>query len=220
MGRTYDHQWRRVRLVVLERDGWRCRIRGPKCTGDADEVDHIVPVEAGGSRLDMANLRAACGTCNRGRAARSKHRDGWRRSSTRIVLVVGPPGAGKSTLVAERASPSDLVVDYDRLAQALGSQRSHGHELDSSVTKAARGAVLTKLRRGDVDVPKAWIISANPAAETMFPYHELEVVDPGRDEVLRRCVEAGRPGSWAALVEGWYERRASVGVPVGASREW
>lgn len=60
--------WRRVRLVVLDRDGWRCRIRGPRCRGDADRVDHIIPVEAGGALYDEANLRGACAPCNRARA--------------------------------------------------------------------------------------------------------------------------------------------------------
>lgn len=56
--------WSKVRLVVLERDGWHCQIGGPRCLGVATEVDHIVPVEDGGHRLDPANLRAACRPCN------------------------------------------------------------------------------------------------------------------------------------------------------------
>lgn len=52
--------WKRRRLRVLIRDRWRCRIRGPKCTGRASEVDHI-------DRRDdhrYRNLRAACSTCH------------------------------------------------------------------------------------------------------------------------------------------------------------
>lgn len=216
--RPYDHpRWPRVRRRILERDEFRCRIRGPKCESDAEQVDHIVPWEAGGAWFDEGNLRASCGPCNLGRAARAKHREGWRRSATWIVLVVGPPGAGKSTWVSERAAPADLVVDYDTIAQALGSQQTHDHESD--VAKVARGAVLTKLRRGELDVPRAWVVSANPEAERLFPHHEVVVVDPGREEVLRRCREAGRPERWVGLVEDWYRRRAGV-EPVGPSRDW
>lgn len=59
--------WKRIRLVVLERDQHRCQIRGRRCKGIATEVDHIVRLIDGGAWLDLDNLRAACRPCNRGR---------------------------------------------------------------------------------------------------------------------------------------------------------
>ena len=60
--------WRRLRPVVMARDGWMCQIRGPRCGGRAWTVDHIVPWEDGGAWFDLSNLRAACGPCNFGKA--------------------------------------------------------------------------------------------------------------------------------------------------------
>lgn len=62
--------WRRRRLAVLTRDGWRCRVRvdaagaivaagGAECLRPADTVDHILPRALGGTD-DPENLRAAC----------------------------------------------------------------------------------------------------------------------------------------------------------------
>jgi 5-methylcytosine-specific restriction endonuclease McrA len=51
--------WRKVRAVVLERDGYCCVY----CGGEATTADHIQPVNRGGTD-DEANLVAACATCN------------------------------------------------------------------------------------------------------------------------------------------------------------
>lgn len=217
MARVYDHQWRRVRSDVLAERGL-CEIRGPKCLGIATEVDHIIPVGAGGARLDKSNLRPACKPCNSGRSSAEKAKDGWRRSSTRILLVVGPPGAGKSTLVRERARDRDVVVDYDEIAKAFGPALPRGSSQRHDVVSAARNAVLTRLRRGEIDAERAWIISTNANAERMFPYHEVIVVDPGIDTVLRQAAAAGRPPYFARLVQEWY--RARERPAGGASREW
>ena len=63
----YDYSWQTVRLQILERDRHLCQVRGPKCKGTANQVDHIVPLSEGGARLDHDNLRASCSTCNAGR---------------------------------------------------------------------------------------------------------------------------------------------------------
>ena len=63
----YDHTWQMVRLQILDRDHHQCQVRGPKCKGNATEVDHIVPLSEGGARLDHDNLRSSCTACNRGR---------------------------------------------------------------------------------------------------------------------------------------------------------
>lgn len=68
--RGYGSDWDRVRQDVLERDGYRCRLRLDGCTETATQVDHIVPMSKGGARLDPANLRSSCASCN----ARQRHR--------------------------------------------------------------------------------------------------------------------------------------------------
>jgi 5-methylcytosine-specific restriction protein A len=57
--------WPRLRLAVLERDGWRCY----RCGGRATEVDHIVPVHLGGSD-EPENLAATCRRCHASKTGR------------------------------------------------------------------------------------------------------------------------------------------------------
>ncbi len=77
---TSTAAWKRVRKQVLERDDYKCRIRGPRCTGDATQVDHIVNVAAGGAKLDPNNLQSACPSCNAQKAQveATKSRNAWK----------------------------------------------------------------------------------------------------------------------------------------------
>lgn len=56
-GSTY--RWRKTRERILLRDEFRCSY----CGAIANQVDHITPVEHGGTDED-SNLTAACTTCN------------------------------------------------------------------------------------------------------------------------------------------------------------
>lgn len=58
--RTRKRAWARLRVLVFARDGYRCQlVLSPKCTGKAEQLDHIVPQELGGTD-DPENLQAAC----------------------------------------------------------------------------------------------------------------------------------------------------------------
>lgn len=62
-GRTGTSAWRRTRAYVLHRDNHTCQIRGPRCTTQATEVDHIKPVSLGGTDFAI-NCQATCHTCH------------------------------------------------------------------------------------------------------------------------------------------------------------
>ena len=57
--------WPKIRLQILERDGYLCQIKGERCTGLATQVDHRVsPMDDPARAWDPHNLRAACRSCN------------------------------------------------------------------------------------------------------------------------------------------------------------
>jgi hypothetical protein len=194
----YAGPWRRVRALVLERDGHRCQIKGGKCLGLATEVDHINPVELGGSWWDVDNLRAACKPCNVGRVS-AQRLEAWRQGPP-ITLVYGPPGAGKTTYVAQHSQPGDLVVDYDAIAQALGADRQQSEQIHEAVM-AARNAVLSRIRQNRTGAPAVWIVSANPRAAEMFPHHEAVYLHPGAD--VARAQAVGRTAGALASIDAW-----------------
>ena len=59
--RPSRRRWARVRLLVLDRDGWKCS----RCGISARlEVDHIKPLEHDGAVYDLGNLQALCRSCH------------------------------------------------------------------------------------------------------------------------------------------------------------
>ncbi|MEU1152631.1 HK97 family phage prohead protease [Streptomyces sp. NPDC005918] len=141
-----------------------------------------------------------------------------------IMVVVGPPCAGKSTYIAEHKTAGDVVVDFDALAAALGSTIPHDAPAGvRDVALAARKAAIAKVMAGvDAD---AWIIHTSPPPGAMSEYEavgvELVLLDPGIDVCLSRADEDKRPDGTAAAIEQWYEtpppaagekRRKGVGM--------
>jgi 5-methylcytosine-specific restriction endonuclease McrA len=59
-----DRRWRTFRATILERDQGLCTLRLDKCTNDATEVHHIVPLSKGGQKYDPENCASSCKTCN------------------------------------------------------------------------------------------------------------------------------------------------------------
>ena len=73
-------RWARVRRVVLNRDGWRCR----RCLRYGNQCDHVRPLDRGGDPWDPANLQTLCRTCHVAKTAAENRkpdpaRDAWRK---------------------------------------------------------------------------------------------------------------------------------------------
>ena len=52
----HSGKWKKLRITVLDRDGWICAI----CGGVADTVDHIYPRIKGGDMWALDNLQSLC----------------------------------------------------------------------------------------------------------------------------------------------------------------
>lgn len=126
-----------------------------------------------------------------------------------LRLVIGPPAAGKSTWVEERATPDDVVIDFDRIAQALTGPGapSHGQEgaIGDIAYRAREAAISEALRHGrELDI---YVIHCVPSAQVISRFEaagaEIVKVDPGRSVVMERCKAQRDKGAYRA-VERWY----------------
>jgi predicted kinase len=151
-----------------------------------------------------------------------------------LYVVIGPPAAGKSTWVLDRANPGDIVVDSDRLIAALTVTSENTTDRSSvarGVVKAARLAAIKAATdyAGEVDV---WVVHPRPSTASLARYGRLQaevvVVDPGRSVIEARC-KADRPWQAGIAVSAWYDgaeayrQYRNVAVEAGpgpGSRAW
>jgi 5-methylcytosine-specific restriction endonuclease McrA len=63
--------WQKLRRAVLAHYGHMCQVEGPRCTGYATTVHHLIPSSQAPELFwEPANLVAACGRGNSGDGAR------------------------------------------------------------------------------------------------------------------------------------------------------
>lgn len=194
----------RLTQLVIETYGPACWLRLPGCTGVATTKDHVVPHSHGGAD-DLENLRPACKPCNSKRQNRTIYGYG-----ARVVVVMGPPAAGKTTYIDQHAKPGDVTIDMDRIARALmpiAPEQSHDYpDHVRHMAIAARKAALHRAVRLREKVT-VWLIHAIPSPEDLAEYraygYQMEVIDPGRSVVEARA-RTMRPAAMMNHVARWY----------------
>lgn len=122
-----------------------------------------------------------------------------------LTVITGPPCSGKSTYAREHARPGDIVIDYDLIAQALGSPDSHDHPYAIRRTaiiarRAAIGAAIEAHHTGTT----VWIIDSDPPRSRLHTYRQAGAqfvnltADPAE---LHRRADAERPARWHELID-------------------
>lgn len=128
----------------------------------------------------------------------------------RVVLICGPPCAGKTTTARRMATGStDVVVDFDVVARELGSPVQWLHP-EPYRTQAEQQVVqlLTRLPGGGEGT--AYVIRSLPRAQQRAIAARISnaaatlVLDPGGAECLRRATVDGRPEGTAEQIARWY----------------
>lgn len=126
--------------------------------------------------------------------------------SPMLYVVTGPPCSGKSTHVRTHAQPGDVIIDFDPIAQALGSPKPHEHpghirHVTIAARKAAITAALTVCHRATV-----WIVATTLTPHDLDAYRKAGAVliQTGADKAeLHRRAATERPALWHRLIDGW-----------------
>lgn len=161
-----DHRLRvppAISAEVVARYGNDCWLNMPGCTKVGDTSDHIVPHVFGGPTI-VKNLRRACRHCNGLR--RERILSGW---PSVIHAVIGPPCAGKTTWALEHMQPGDIIVDYDRLADALMPGMPDDTPVPDAVRDLVAGAWQGAYQRGHAGQTREPVAGQGHARHTAKP---------------------------------------------------
>lgn len=126
-----------------------------------------------------------------------------------IYVVAGPPCSGKTSLARQRAGPGDAVLDFDAIAVELGSPHPWHHP--GHIRRRADMLMRQRLARLPGYQGNAYVIrcAANPRLRAYLARTlgaTVWVLDPGRDECIRRARQDRRPLGTEAAIRRWYER--------------
>lgn len=139
-------------------------------------VDHIQAKAFGGSD-HPSNLESLCSACHDAKSKKEAN-DTWSRrkpaydeagfpvwddhtrrwgysipdnvkpSGIPVMLVSGPPAAGKSTYIEANAKPGDTVIDFDLICEAIGGRKWEARpEIISKAFKMRDGAIHSLHRK-------------------------------------------------------------------------
>lgn len=245
---TRGPRWRAIRMAVLERDGFRCKSCGTSGRLEVDHIQPVrTNPELSYEVANLQVLCPSCHTRKTrlecGHPALPPDRQDWadavaelerpaqarrfgfsiphgvRRSAIPVHLVCGPPGAGKSTLIRERAQPGDLVVDFDVFLKEAGGQKWDTDPAKVKAAFAARDEALRSLerRRGG----RAWVIATAPSRAERLAWQAalgrvvITLLDVG-PETCKARIRADPKRSHAAdkmcaAVDDWWRVHAAEG---------
>ena len=165
--------------------------------------------------IDPNNLESACKSCHDGAIQRGERAGNFvteislgddetlpvnvafpptlERAAIPLTIVTGPPGAGKSTYVANRKSDQDVAIDVDAIVAELSGTQARRPEIKS---RFLLSALLERNRRlqslAKATAPHAWFTIGAPNGGMRHRWartlgaSEVIVIETPLDECVRR----------------------------------
>lgn len=191
---TNSKRWRRIRHAKLMREPLCRHCKHEGVIAPANEVDHIDGDS--GNNLD-SNLQSLCKrhhsrkTMQEG--GRAAYYPEWMpKPNCRLVVVWGPPAAGKSTYCRERMQDGDILIDWDEIVREIAGHGRHAWtQREADMTTRERNRRIAELHEAPSQIT-AWIPTGAPKASNRQWWEslgaEMVALTPSRDVLVKRVM--------------------------------
>lgn len=132
-----------------------------------------------------------------------KRFDGFSQS---VFIVYGSPCAGKSTWVEEVAEPDDLILDLDRIWEAIGlADRYHKNNRLRQNVFGIRDCIIDQIRIRKGMWRNAYIIGGYPLRSDRDRLCDMLGATPVYIEATRdECLARAETEEWKDYIEEWW----------------
>lgn len=213
-----SEKYQRFRQMIIGERGPVCEYCGKLITEPLDLQLHHTPIELTEANcmdaavlLNPANVKIACHSCHD-----IHHQRYGNDEARRVYIVYGPPLSGKSTFVRQQARRGDLIVDVDRIYEALSLMPAHDKPNNLlSLVLGVRDLLLDNIKTRHGKWRNAFVIGGYPdrhAREQLAADLGAELVycEASREECLA-CLAADEGRSevkseYQAYIENWFAR--------------
>lgn len=207
--------WRAFRLAVIAARGTRCEHCGER-VAKAQELTLHHKIEL--TPENVNDVMIALNPDNVLVVHHGCHNQIHRRAATRrgrqVYIVYGPPLSGKSSYVTEQMEAGDIVVDYDRIYQAISGLEPYDkpNELLPNV-RAVHSLLIDHIKTRYGKWKTAWIIGGyadrykrEKLADDLGA--ELVFIAATRDQCIERLRQdqqrQNREAEWAGYIDNWF----------------
>lgn len=212
-------EWKTFRLMLINERKNRCTHCGSiiadssKITGHHKIELTVENVKDHSISLNPDLIELVCHDCHN----KEHKRFGYRKpAQKKVILVYGPPLSGKTTFVRERKSRDDIVVDIDRIYEAitlLPAFDKPSHLIGNVMSM--HNALIDNIRTRYGKWNNAWIVGGYPdkykrnrLAEEVGA--EVILCDVSKEECLIR-LEKDKDRNyfnkeWKQYIDDWFEK--------------
>ncbi len=134
----------------------------------------------------------------------------------RVLIICGPPCSGKSTLAKQLAQPGDTILDRDEISISLGhgTQYRRPRWANDQAEQAFRTKAAQIAAAKDIT---AYVVRTLPypgQRQALADYldAEVQVLDPGMEECIRRAQTDGRPSVTRQWIRQWYTKAGLLDI--------